>query len=139
MEQDTGQTLYIIRYTGQQKLVEIRTRGSSPAATALLLLLLLGVWKDRLIGVQWCFKQPRSAGKQISYSEYPPVFFGGGEAEFWFCFVVSVYVTQSFSYTILAKKRRTQCSVAPIGWPFFVQPLEDECQRGRNIGKKTHY
>ena len=54
MEQDTGQTLYIIRPT--------KTRGDSnawelsSAATALLLLLLLGVWKDRLIGVQWCFK-----------------------------------------------------------------------------------
>ena len=96
------------------------------------------VERSPLIDFQWCFKQPRSAGKQISYSEYPAgySFFLGGGAEYRFCFMVSVYVTQSFSYTILAKKRRTQCSVAPIGWPFFVQPLEDECYRGRFLGKK---
>ena len=26
-----------------------------------------------------------------------------------------------------------ECTVAPIGWPFFVQPIADECLRGRGV------
>ena len=42
----------------------------------------------------------------------------------------TVYCNPSLAYIAvrdLQSSQRKECTVTPIGWPFFVQPIADEC------------